>query len=512
MDAAERHGSPEPRDVEQGATPEAPMPRRQRSTLPTFLFMSFILFMLTNNQNEELMARNQYMDALSILNGQLSNFTAWVNGTESNFTLPTLDASTIALRQQLITFGTRVDPQLESYYANMTGFWKGDLHFHNLTSLNETAQVNSSLIRPWSNLATDFIVGANISNTTEFTTRLGPWNWTRSEKVDISLGDKLVWSKENNSVVSKDIAMLRGKIDFTDPESSDEFRLEIDGVHFIKNGSIYAFAEPSGKGIDIRNIVSLVPAEYMNATARVVGVDMANRIAKLKEKIDQGAIEENPNDEGPKSGCSFQFYGQLEHSDIPQPQLQEVEDEIEHPTGISTVHQPKMVLKAVLMSKNCAMVYELPEIKGMKSNTLYRKITTYSGVSTLMYIVLLVLFFRQVSRSRSVTGLSRVSRYPFLIQSLVDAVSFVGHVTLAIIADGRTSVSVLAPAALSCILFVEEAQFAILIGQIQAPEDVRKAVRGIEPDRRRRAGGVELHDERTPAATSLDNYTPHSVL
>ena len=39
---------------------------------------------------------------------------------------------------------------------------------------------------------------------------------------------------------------LQGKIDFTDPESSEEFRLELDGVHFVSNGSIYAFAEPSG--------------------------------------------------------------------------------------------------------------------------------------------------------------------------------------------------------------------------------------------------------------------------
>lgn len=38
----------------------------------------------------------------------------------------------------------------------------------------------------------------------------------------------------------------QGKIDFTDPESSEELRLEVDGVHFVSNGSIYAFAEPSG--------------------------------------------------------------------------------------------------------------------------------------------------------------------------------------------------------------------------------------------------------------------------
>lgn len=90
MDAEERRDAPEPRDAERG-TPGPPddsvPPRRQRTTLPTFLFLSFILFMLTNNQNEEIAARNQYLDALTMLNYQLSNFTAWMNGTESNYTL-----------------------------------------------------------------------------------------------------------------------------------------------------------------------------------------------------------------------------------------------------------------------------------------------------------------------------------------------------------------------------------------------------------------------------------------
>lgn len=91
-------------------------------------------------------------------------------------------------------------------------------------------------------------------------------------------------------------------------------------------------------------------------------------------------------------------------------------------------------------------------------------------------MTLLALLLRQVTRSRSAAGLSRVSRYTFIVQSLIDAVSFVGvrkasvtmssllkgpvrsqHVTIAILAEGRTSVAVLAPAGLACVLFVYEA-------------------------------------------------------
>jgi len=58
-----------------------------RSSLPTFLFISFMLFMLTSHNGDEFLARHRYQDALQALTYQLSNYTAWMNHTESNFTL-----------------------------------------------------------------------------------------------------------------------------------------------------------------------------------------------------------------------------------------------------------------------------------------------------------------------------------------------------------------------------------------------------------------------------------------
>ncbi len=123
---------------------------------------------------------------------------------------PALDDTVLPLRQQLIHFGRRVDPQSESYYANLTGFWKGETQFYNLTELDITSEVPS-----WSGPVNDFLVGANISNATEFADRLGSWNWTRSNRVDLSFGDKLVWSKENKTEVSRDVAMIHVRLFFS---------------------------------------------------------------------------------------------------------------------------------------------------------------------------------------------------------------------------------------------------------------------------------------------------------
>lgn len=79
--------TPEPVDAEQGNNPDD-FPRRPRSVLPSFLFISFVLFMITNNQGEEILARNQYLDALAGITQQIANYSGWLNGTSSeNFTL-----------------------------------------------------------------------------------------------------------------------------------------------------------------------------------------------------------------------------------------------------------------------------------------------------------------------------------------------------------------------------------------------------------------------------------------
>lgn len=75
-------------DLESGSTPTADeLQRRQRGSLPSFLFITFLFFMLTNRNEEDVVVRAQYEDAIRALGYQLSNYSAWLNGTATNFTL-----------------------------------------------------------------------------------------------------------------------------------------------------------------------------------------------------------------------------------------------------------------------------------------------------------------------------------------------------------------------------------------------------------------------------------------
>jgi len=80
-----REGDPESGS---GATLNADeLQRRQRGSLPSFLFITFLFFMLTNRNEEDVLVRIQYEDAIRAFGYQLSNYSAWLNGTATNFTL-----------------------------------------------------------------------------------------------------------------------------------------------------------------------------------------------------------------------------------------------------------------------------------------------------------------------------------------------------------------------------------------------------------------------------------------
>ncbi|KAF4593156.1 hypothetical protein EYR38_008868 [Pleurotus pulmonarius] len=442
---------------------------RQRGSVPSFLFISFVLFMLTNHSGDEFLARHQYQDALRSLSYQLSNFTAWRNGTESDFSLPSTDITAQPLVDSFLHYGQLQDPSRASYHPNITGFLRGEGSAHNITLLSLASETV-----PWKSLAVEYTSDLNITEASE---RAGSWNWTASDKVALSLVEKPTVDPQTGQRLrlSDDVALAHGRIEFTDVNTADELRLEFEAIHFITNGSFYGFALPNGRQIDIRLLPSLVPDPHKNATADMIKPEIEARIKKLQQLIDDGNIVIDPDapnpDEGIKTNCSFTFQAHLVPSKVPQYLMAELEEEIQKPTGVSTVDPPRIAVDALFLSKDCGILYEIHEAEGLRSRTFFRKVTTYAATAGIVYLILLFLLIRQMEISRTPSGIARVSRWTLLFQATMDSLSFAGHITFAILFDGRASLSLVAPAFLACTLFIHEAQFAILVYQVQLPED-----------------------------------------
>ena len=200
-------------------------------------------------------------------------------------------------------------------------------------------------------------------------------------------------------------------------------------------------------------------------------------------------------DEAPKTSCPFTFHAQIHSVGVPEYLMQELEDELQNPTGISTVSTPKLSVSGILLSRECGVLYEVTNSEGLRCASCPRKLllmmmktatghtlssarsqrvraiwNLYSplshrhwvlaidaGLTGISYLILLILFFRQTEHSRTPSGISRVSLWTFLIQATMDSVSFAGHITFAILAEGRPSLSLIAPAFLACLVFVHEA-------------------------------------------------------
>lgn len=191
-------------------------PRPKRGSVTSLLILSLFVFMMTNNgANDDLAVRNQYKDALSSLEWQSGNYSAWLNGSDTTNFVLVRSLSLLSLASLFLHGPTQnsnifsdqptrppgegrvvsdavsrrgvLDPHAQSYYSNITGFIRGTASFRNLTSE---------------------LVPAAEWNETEVAQKLGNWNWSATNKVAMNLLSKLVDVDEKEKEEFKDVAML----------------------------------------------------------------------------------------------------------------------------------------------------------------------------------------------------------------------------------------------------------------------------------------------------------------
>ncbi|KAI6149308.1 hypothetical protein BKA82DRAFT_4127849 [Pisolithus tinctorius] len=434
---------------------------QQRSSIPSFVLIIFMLFLLTNHSGDEFLARNHHYDALHSLTYQLSNFTNWMNGSDTNFSMPDRNPSLRPLVESHMTLGSRLDPSSASYFPNITGFIRGEIDFHNITlpSLNDTQA-------PWTSHAESYMENTNM---TEILNYLGTQDWKATRKMAWSVIDRAVVEEG----VSDKLAMAHGRIDFVDATSGNEMRLDFEGVHFIANGSVYGFAEPPGRHIDIRYLPAIVPEESQNETTRVVRNELQSRIDKIKTMIDNGVIDQESSEanSGVQSDCRFLVYAQIEPSPISQELMIDVESELQSPTGKWTPNVFPLRVNGVLLSRECGVLYRFYHAEGLRTQSFLRRVVNYGSISGVISLMMLALSCRHVDRTHSPAAIQRLSIWTFYTQAIVDAVSLAAHITFAILAHGRPSLALIIPAFASSIIFSIEAHHATLINQVQAPGD-----------------------------------------
>lgn len=73
-----------------------------------------------------------------------------------------------------------------------------------------------------------------------------------------------------------------------------------------------------------------------------------------------------PADGESRGGCGFSVYAQIAPSEIPVKDMEDLEDELQKPTGRWTVKRPPLKLNGVLLSRECGILYNLHDAEGLR--------------------------------------------------------------------------------------------------------------------------------------------------
>lgn len=436
---------------------------QNRSPLSTILFFCLILY-LTTRPNDDPFAQNVLLESIQAAKHVYGNYSAWLNGTQSNYTEQAPHPFLEPLAQTALPPLSPIDPQRSSYWTNMTGFWNGQAQLYNLSN-------SADLPTSWAPIAAGLVKDLN---QTEVIKKLGTWNWTEISKTSFRLSEP-----ENNT--NPEVQPIHGHLDL---ESSIDFlKFEFSGLHLPSTGSIVAMMNPNGYPVDIRSLPPLFPQQWQNASRYVVLEELRKHLDSLQKQLDFGkSDEDNLSPDNAETSCQFVFYGHLQPCAVPAAKLRELEGEMQHPTGISTVSRPPVLFDGILISPDCAILVEMKKVDGMRVDRFWRKVSTYAGLASLVYLSLLVLLVRQMETTRTPAAISPISRWGFIFQALMDSFAFTSHAMFGILTKNKASVSMVAPGFLACILaLMFEIRYTSLIHRVQAPED--EAIANSRPER-----------------------------
>ncbi|KDN52815.1 hypothetical protein K437DRAFT_253748 [Tilletiaria anomala UBC 951] len=285
-------------------------------------------------------------------------------------------------------------------------------------------------------------------------------------------------------------------------KASEGVIFDLDGLHFVKQGLLYAHALPVESPVttDPRETLAMIPlpktpsppASWASAmtTRNFTDFDretsawlLLNETYNALESILTRRIEHNNKSIQAERmidmesriahhNCSFHFYGHLKPAGPVslRPQLQELEQEMRNPSGISTIKQPPSELHGLLFSPDCFLALTFAPARGDLDISRAEKSIRYSICFFLVLIVQSLLTTRQMDRSMTPSAISKISSISWSMQCLIEVGIFGFHIVFPILENNRSSKSMMACAFLAATLFIAlQYQHTLTMWHIQTP-------------------------------------------
>ncbi|KIM22842.1 hypothetical protein M408DRAFT_332712 [Serendipita vermifera MAFF 305830] len=431
--------------------------RGSPSASRSIFLIVIMLFMMFSGESQRV-SQIDMKDSLQSLVDEHSNFTAYLEGRPTNFTLNQESNATSLLRNSL--FHPTLIPPLATtgYYNNLTGNYKAKkIWFHNLT--DPPNQVG------WGPLSR---IIYEDKNTSLIHAAAGGWDWKEPMHMSLSL---FFYKSHFLSADSPLFYRFRGFIELGPPNPekgllpSPTINLRMEGVHIPHNGSLYALVEQRSIMPDVRQLPSLVPPGFVNSTAQVVAAQLQEDIQTLEKSIQAGASRVE-SDEDPLTRCSFTFHGQLRPLLLHQNLVDEYEREIQNPSGIPVDKLMQPTFDAVFMSEECGIGLELEAVTGISSTRINRRIVTYSAIASLVCYILIQFSLQISDQWRTATSLHRGARGVIASWLIADSYAAITHLMAAVMSK-EVRFAILVPGFLGCVLLATDLRLLTFLNGVQ---------------------------------------------
>lgn len=314
------------------------------------------------------------------------------------------------------------------------------------------------------------------------------------QKPELTPADKERLELEEDDKMAMDQYRSMFLYDAAKEKTTEPIAFDLDGLHFLQQGLLYAQALPveSPEYTDPSVVLSMIPLPHkaqlppapdvaeltggnapaavrkmtelemelaawilLNDTFIALNETLNNRVIRNNASIQVGGSREYDTRTA-RHNCTFHLYAHVKPSGSfdQQQQVLEWEAEMRNPSGISTISPPPAELEGMLFSPNCFLVMKFDTARGSLFISRQSHAIRYAMSLIVVLTIQCFLVTRQMDLSMTPSAISKISSVSWSLQCLIDIGTFGMHVVLGIFENNRSSRALMAAAFLAATLFI----------------------------------------------------------
>ncbi|KAG0202643.1 hypothetical protein BGX28_004903 [Mortierella sp. GBA30] len=474
-----------------------------------FIALLFLLWLLSGDDSPQ---TGHLQEALLNLREEVNVFENKTFGENMTYPVPEAVSSELTKLFQAESKDLRAH-----YYHNVTGSFKGAWKIEEdiASSINQEFPLPNAPAEGQEPKNNDTLIEERQRNATqaEAETEPGTKPTPGDDSKGIDLTDALAEDEEaktpvdtiedNKPTYVEDVEKLRGSFQFNksgsfvfnvretkateyinwvkgtwrlkhDDNEDYGIALNVQGVHFVHNGSFYLWGIPEDGQIPLWHILELMPnnASFALASA-AIKEQYQKRIKTIENVMDGTERPEYPETTlSEASSCHYQMYMQLGVIDpsVRTTALKDLEREWAAPQGISTIKAPHLNSTLFIYSPNCRLALGVNSSVGMKREKFYAKAVNYAGMAGTLAFVQVFLLVRQMEYTPTPSSVSKVSYWTIAIQVFIDSYLCMLHLTTGVLVDFLFIPFVAASFFSFVLVAIFGMRYMLVIWRIQRPE------------------------------------------